>query len=259
MAMRVQPWLQCTSQHCCAPCADAIVYLRGGSDTTHYLLYMPANSTGSAANFTSLAPKVWACTGVAYQHVWSACIFPIALPACACAQVPEQQFLVRDAPDSKGGGSYLYAVIYTAEERNGQLVVVPLGPDALVNATGSAEAGASGPSSSSESESGDSQEAGSSSEADSSDTSETGSSETPSSGWTVLQPHSRAVEIVDLTGRCYRAWCCMLCSRCSCGCKCCSGLVCSEQQLFVCAGTQERHPGSHRIPPARRRRAGCAR
>jgi hypothetical protein len=47
--------------------ADAVVYLRGRSGTTHYLLYLPTDGSsgdgGDTANFTSLAPKVRAGGG----------------------------------------------------------------------------------------------------------------------------------------------------------------------------------------------------
>lgn len=38
--------------------ADSIIFLRGGSETTQYLMYMPASTTDAAANFTMLAPPV---------------------------------------------------------------------------------------------------------------------------------------------------------------------------------------------------------
>lgn len=42
---------------CCLP-ADATIFLRGASATTHYLLYLPSNATGLGVNFTMLAPPV---------------------------------------------------------------------------------------------------------------------------------------------------------------------------------------------------------
>lgn len=134
--------------------SDAVVYLQGSSETTHYLLYLPANST-AADNFTMLAPAV-----------------------------QEQQLLVRDwhftgdssdgsdSSDETGNGthvpvSYLYAVIYTAEQRNGQLLVTQLAPNALLGAAADDQGMHSAPSA-------------------------------LGGYWALLQGHSRDVEIVDL-------------------------------------------------------------
>ncbi len=127
--------------------AGALVYLQGGSEATQYLQYLPVAANLSAGtNLTRLAPVV-----------------------------QDQQYIVRDWPlagaersssssssSSEGGGSegsgrdegggsaadlassgrYVYAVVYSAEQRNGQLVVAPLGPDALVDAAGGAQGSA---------------------------------------------------------------------------------------------------------------------
>lgn len=119
-------------------------------------------------------------------------------------QVHEQQFLVRDwhsvggsgdaSSEEEGGSgsSYLYAVVFTGEHRNGQLVVTQLAPGALAGSTagpagaaGSVPAPAPAP-------------AGSESSGDPGNSSSS-SSASSSGSWTVLQPHSREVEIVDLT------------------------------------------------------------
>jgi oligopeptidase B len=117
--------------------SGALVYLQGGSDATQYLQYLPATASLSAGtNFTQLAPLI-----------------------------EQQQYIVRDWPlagaerssksgkngSSEGGGSdaaaassgrYVYAVVYSAERRNGELVVAPLGPDALAGAAGGAQGSA---------------------------------------------------------------------------------------------------------------------
>lgn len=124
------------------------------------------------------------------------------LPWALFLQVQDRQFLVRDWHSSGGSGgegaaegggdssgsSHLYAVVSTADQRNGQLVVTQLAPGALAgsaaDAAGDSPAPApapEGPESSSLGDGGNSSaEAGG------------------SSPWVVLQPHSREVEIVDL-------------------------------------------------------------
>ena len=109
------------------------MYLQGGSDATQYLQYLPAAANLSAGtNFTQLAPVV-----------------------------DQQQYIVRDWPlagaersgssssssgsgteggsgndTSSSSGRYVYAVVHSAERRNGELVVAPLGPDTLAGAAG---------------------------------------------------------------------------------------------------------------------------
>ncbi|KAL4457576.1 hypothetical protein ABPG75_012441 [Micractinium tetrahymenae] len=152
--------------------SDATIFLRGSSETTHYLLYLPSNATGEGANFTMLAPPV-----------------------------QERELLVRDwhssgsgegtdeGGSSSGGGSFLYAVIYTAEQRNGQLVATRLAPGALAGATASAAGGAPAPA-----------PAPAPGPPESGEPGDGGASGAGSSGfWAVLQAHSREVEIVDLT------------------------------------------------------------
>ena len=113
------------------------MYLQSGSETTEHLLYLPATANLSAgANFSQLAPVV-----------------------------DEQQFIVRDWPTAgeergasgdagdvdgngedsgsgSGSGRYIYAVVYSAERRNGELVVASLGPNALAGAAGGAQGSA---------------------------------------------------------------------------------------------------------------------
>ncbi|KAI3425089.1 hypothetical protein D9Q98_008467 [Chlorella vulgaris] len=166
--------------------SDAVVYLRGRSGTTHYLLYLPTDGSsgegGNTANFTSLAPKV---------H--------------------EQQYLVRDAPPRADSPAYLYAVIYTAEQRNGQLVVVELGPDALLNATADSSGVRSAPNpgdgaaeANSTSAAGDGDGVSDSESSGGGEDVEQGGSggggtEASHSYWALLQAHSREVELVDIT------------------------------------------------------------
>lgn len=106
------------------------MYLQGGSDATQYLQYLPAAANlSTGTNFTQLVPVV-----------------------------DQQQYIVRDWPlagaersgsssgsDAEGGsgndtsstsGRFVYAVVYSAVRRNGELIVAPLGPDALAGAAG---------------------------------------------------------------------------------------------------------------------------
>lgn len=100
--------------------AEALAYLRGRSETTDKLAYMPLGAgpgcQAAAANFSQLAPAA---------H--------------------ETQYTVRDwAGDAGGAGPagaggrarHLYAAIYTPSARNGQLVVALLGANALATAGG---------------------------------------------------------------------------------------------------------------------------
>lgn len=119
-------------------------------------------------------------------------------------QVHEHEYMVRD------GNGFLYAVIGTPEERNGQLVVVELGPNALLNATADSR-GRRRPSNNSEgsssSSSGKSAGGSDGSSSGESSSEHTGGNAASSSYWALLQPHSRTVEIVDLAGWCHAFGC----------------------------------------------------
>lgn len=123
------------------------VYLRGRSEVTHYMYYMPAadnnNSTSTSTSaFTRLVPAV-----------------------------DEHQYVVRD----DGANGLLYAIVYTPEERNGKLIVTDLVPDALYNNNRSST------SASDENNNSDDEDISSRKQ------------------WTVLQQHSRDIELVDIT------------------------------------------------------------
>lgn len=143
------------------PCAlpDALVYLQGRSETTQYLQYLPAGADLAAGtNFAVLA-----------------------------SPVAERQLIVRDCPAGSGDG-YIYAIVSTAERRNGELVVARLGPSALP--------GAAAPGNSSSSRNATSAGAATGG-GDGNATSGGGS--TTGGYLALLQPHSSEVELVDLT------------------------------------------------------------
>lgn len=119
---------------------------------------------------------------------------------------------MRDAPPRADSPAYLYAVIYTAEQRNGQLVVVELGPDALLNATADSSGVRSAPNpgdgaaeANSTSAAGDGDGVSDSESSGGGEDVEQGGSggggtEASHSYWALLQAHSREVELVDITG-----------------------------------------------------------
>ena len=204
--------------------ADAVVYLRGSSEVSQYLLYAPTNSSGSGnVSFTMLAPMVggwvlgWVggrAGGWVERGVFTAAPLPCTALAsgrqprylcCPLLQVQEQEVLVSDWHPSSQDGSqhsssagrgYLFAVIYTAEQRNGQLVVTELAPNALAGATADATTGGRRSVTGGGSSSG-----GSSSNSSNQADGPAGSAGAGRGFWALLQGHSRDVELVDLTGQ----------------------------------------------------------
>jgi hypothetical protein len=236
---------------------------------------------GEALPFSLLLAASWPNLGSLCRPI----AVPPALPdidkltqLCCCPplQVQEQEVLVRDwHPGGQDGSqdsssadsrSYLFAVIYKAEQRNGQLVVTDLAPNALVDATADATGGrrrVTGGGSSRGGDSGNSSSGGADSPA--------GSTGAGNGFWALLQGHSREVEIVDVTGQ----WSSRMCLNSSAllqlskGHLSASGLLdlsvhlpscaplalaacCSQQQPPGGAGKEEWHPGGHRLPPAHR-------
>jgi hypothetical protein len=216
--------------------ADAVIYLRGSSEVSHYVLYTPTNSSRSGnVTFTMLAPMVSDVEGdpslllaATVAQLGNRCVAQLhcrlpsltstsshsrAAARCCPLQVQEQEVVVRDwhpsgqgssqDGSSDGDRSYLFAVIYTAEQRNGQLVVTDLAPNALVGATADATGGRRRVTGAGSSSTGGDNSNSSSSGADS----PAGSAGAGRGFWALLQGHSRDVEIVDLTGQ----WSCFLC------------------------------------------------
>lgn len=224
----------CTGRRArCRPPADAAVFLRGGSATTHYLLYLPSNATGDGANFTLLAPPVGergqglcpprgiphapaahvtapSCRMLRRSAQWAHSPRFHGCPSHGClsspgrphtCQVQDWRFLVRDWHSSgdgsgegseegsadSGGSSFLYAVVSSAAQRNGQLVMTRLGPGAMAGAAAGEAGSVPAPAPAPGLPEGGGPDDGSSGG--------TGSA----SSWVVLQAHSREVEIVDLT------------------------------------------------------------
>ena len=182
--------------------ADAVVYLRGRSEVTDYLMFWPEKhqqqrqqhgGNGGGGSGGGDAP--------------AATIFTMLAPAAQ-----DRQYVVRDwhrrggsssssssSGNSRsrssssssgfgdsGSGVTVYAAVYTAAERNGMLIAVGLAPNALAAPAGSASGGRRT----------DAPEGqGGLATGNSSDG--TGGGGLP--GLMLLQPHSLDVEIVDLT------------------------------------------------------------
>ena len=201
-------WVRCPIRlSCCA--ADAVIYLRGASETTHYLHYMAASAPAATANFSVLAPLVG----------------------------QEQQYVVRDTPSSSSSCALLFAVLYTPDALNGQLVVTQLKPNALANASALLQRTSSSGTEHGSGRGGTSEQAG------------TACGGGQRRHHTLLQPHDSMVEIVDLTGTRVRppinSW--QVSRRCV---ATPTWLACSEQHAPDSAGAQEWHPGSDCLPAA---------
>ncbi|PSC72656.1 protease 2 isoform A [Micractinium conductrix] len=223
--------------------SEAAIFLRGSSETTHYLQYLPASGAahGTAANFTVLAPAVqdqrivvgdWVPTSSSSSGDGNSSKSSSESIGCGGGSGAEKSDSGDggEKADSGGGGgnstsessggesrgsgsgggasvAYLYALIYTAEQRNGQLVVTQLGPNALdaaADASGSRVGGGGGasgskPAAPAPAPVGDGGARGSGgAEPGSPEGGGAAGNGTAGPYWALLQAHSWDVELVDL-------------------------------------------------------------
>lgn len=191
-----------SSLSCRSITADALIYLQGSSETTQYLLYLSASaSLGSAApaNFTVLVPA--ASERQMIVRDWPA---PASSDEGGSSEggssegsdsgsgegdTSSEGGTGGAASEGSGASGFIYAIVYTAERRNGELVVASLRPDTL---PGDAR-NASSSSGSGDTDITDPADSGSSSGGGSNSSS---TSDDPH--WALLQAHDMGVELVDL-------------------------------------------------------------
>lgn len=154
--------------------------MAGGSETEQYLLYLPAGaSLAGGANFTRLV-------GALPQRQYIVRDWPAPSPAGSGESGAEGGGGDSGSSSSNSSGGYVYAVVYSEEKRNGELVVTALLEDSLVEPPPAqdpaAEAGSG--------EAGGGAGAGNGT---------AGIGGTGGRHWALLQAHSREVEIVDVT------------------------------------------------------------